>query len=159
MGQAPAWACPVHRIPQKGRGSHNRKPSPEGIPESSASPILPCLYHAALCRSTPCCEPLRQGSHGVLGRRLLNTQHAGITIETLVTDDPLDLAFAWLCERRKDWPAHADVWRFRRDWLQEKAQIQADLLADISQVDLLSRVQIAQYGDEVGLWPARMRWS
>ncbi len=76
-----------------------------------------------------------------------------------MTDDPLDLAFAWLCERRKDWPAHADVWRFRRDWLQEKAQIQADLLADIYQVDLLSSVQIAQYGDEVDLWRHEMRWS
>ncbi len=38
------------------------------------------------------------------------------------------------------WPADADVWRFRRHWLDEKALLRAELLAGTYQVGLLRRV-------------------
>jgi hypothetical protein len=34
----------------------------------------------------------------------------------LVFDAVLDAAFPWLCRQRRDPPANADVWSFRRDW-------------------------------------------
>ncbi len=46
----------------------------------------------------------------------------------LTTDGVLDAVFAWLCNRRRDYPAHADVWGFRRHWPQEKMRIRAELL-------------------------------
>ncbi len=69
----------------------------------------------------------------------------------------LDAAFDWLCKRRKDWPPHADVWRFRRDWPSEKAHIQRDLLAGTYEIGLLERAMLFKDGqpEEVDLWPAR----
>ena len=31
----------------------------------------------------------------------------------LTSDDSLDTAFEWLCQRRKDYPDSADIWHFR----------------------------------------------
>ena len=47
----------------------------------------------------------------------------------IACDSNLEAAFNWLCRRRRDYPDHADVWDFRRDWPQEKARLRADLLA------------------------------
>jgi hypothetical protein len=34
----------------------------------------------------------------------------------LASDAVLDAAYAWLCRRRRDWPAIADIWSFRHRW-------------------------------------------
>ena len=81
-----------------------------------------------------------------------------ITAEALADDARLDAAFAWLCQRRKDWPATADVWRFRRDWRKEKTRIQRELLDGTYEIGLLSRVTLwhdGQPADDVDLWTAR----
>ena len=75
-------------------------------------------------------------------------------LTTIASDATLDAAFAWLCKRRHNYPASADVWTFRRDWPQDKARVQSDLLAGHFQFGLLSRVELAN-GDEVDLWSAR----
>ena len=36
-------------------------------------------------------------------------------------DAVMDAAYAWLCQRRRDWPADADIWSFRHRWPEEKA--------------------------------------
>jgi len=36
----------------------------------------------------------------------------------------LDDAYEWLCHRRRDYPADADVWSFRRNWCEEKRRMQ-----------------------------------
>ncbi|MCZ6874872.1 MAG: hypothetical protein O7G88_15305 [bacterium] len=76
-----------------------------------------------------------------------------ITIQVLVADDLLDPVFDWLCQRRKDWPSNADVWRFRRDWSSEKTQIQMDLLSGTYEIGLLDRVTLPRDGqpEEVDL--------
>jgi len=81
----------------------------------------------------------------------------GISVDALISDDLLDLAFNWLCQRRKDWPSSADAWRFRRNWFEEKARLREELLAGTYQVGLLDRVTLCRDGEqeEVGLWPAR----
>jgi hypothetical protein len=74
----------------------------------------------------------------------------GLTIEALLTDENLDGAFDWICQRRKDWPPDADVWRFRRNWPDEKARLRTDLLEGTYQVGLLQRVILVK-GEEVDL--------
>ena len=46
-----------------------------------------------------------------------------MTIADIIIDDVLDTAYAWPCQRRKEWPASADVWGFRQGWLEEKEQL------------------------------------
>jgi hypothetical protein len=77
-----------------------------------------------------------------------------MTIVTLVSDTVMDAAYAWLCQRRKDWPPVADVWRFRQRWPTEKAQLREELLIGTYTVGLLSRVTLPN-GEAVDLWPAR----
>lgn len=48
--------------------------------------------------------------------------HMAILAE-LTSDDVPDTAFAWLCQRRRKYPADADVWSFRQSWPQEKDRL------------------------------------
>ncbi len=74
-----------------------------------------------------------------------------LTIADVVNDTVLEYAFGWLCQQRKDWPVDADVWRFRRHWVNEKALLRAELLACTYQVGLLRRVTLS-HAEEVDLW-------
>jgi hypothetical protein len=47
----------------------------------------------------------------------------------IASDDVLDAAYEWLCRRRRDYSADADVWSLRRRWEHEKDVIKRDLLA------------------------------
>ncbi len=49
----------------------------------------------------------------------------------LTSDEVLDTAYDWLCRRRRDYPANADVWSFRQDWAREKDRLKAALAADL----------------------------
>lgn len=66
----------------------------------------------------------------------------------------LEQAFSWLCERRRDWPDHADVWALRRDWPQEKQRIQKEILSGRFRFGLLSGVLTAT-GGVTHIWSAR----
>ncbi len=70
------------------------------------------------------------------------------------SDSVLDAGFAWLCKRRRDYPDHADVWDFRRDWHGEKAHLQSDLSAGDFRFGLLDSITKAD-GEEIDLWSAR----
>jgi len=63
-----------------------------------------------------------------------------------IVDSPeesvLEQAYAWRCQQRRDWPAEADVWRFRQRWPQAKAPLREALLAGTYQGRLLSRVTL-----------------
>ncbi len=80
-----------------------------------------------------------------------------LTTEALADDASLDAGFEWLCKRRKNSPAGAAVWAFRRRSPEEKTRLQQELRAGTYEVGLLSRVTLWRDGqhDEVGLWPAR----
>ena len=60
----------------------------------------------------------------------------------LASDHVLEAAHAWLCHRRRDYPADADVWAFRRRWPVEKSCIQADLLTGEYRFALLEHYPI-----------------
>ena len=72
----------------------------------------------------------------------------------LASDGVLDEAYEWLCRRRRDYSAEADVWAFRRRWSQEKDHIERDLFSGRYCFSLMSRVTLPN-GDEVDLWSAR----
>ncbi len=80
-----------------------------------------------------------------------------LTITDVVTDEILDAAYTWLCKRRKDWSASADVWRFRQNWAQEKERLREELLTGTYEVGLLSRVTLDRNGkqEDIDLWSAR----
>ena len=62
-----------------------------------------------------------------------------INLAALADDNLLETAFAWLCQQRKDWAVHADVWDLRARW---------------PRLGVLSRVTLPT-GDEVDVWSAR----
>jgi hypothetical protein len=75
-------------------------------------------------------------------------------IDQIASNAVLDEAFAWLCQRRRDYPANADIWSFRRNWSAEKTRIWKDLTAHGYRFDALSRVQLAN-GSPIDLWSSR----
>ena len=44
-------------------------------------------------------------------------------LATIASDHVIDTAYAWLCLRRKNWPANSDVWALRFCWPAEKARL------------------------------------
>ncbi len=72
----------------------------------------------------------------------------------VTSDDVLATAYDWLCRRRRNYPADADVWSLRRSWAEEKEQIRTELLAGRYRFGLLARVTL-KHGEEVDLWSAR----
>jgi RNA-directed DNA polymerase len=81
--------------------------------------------------------------------------HAQQLTAALVSDAVLDAAFAWVCQRRRDWPADADIWSFGHNWLEfEKPPLRAALLSGRFRFGLLQRVTKAG-GSEADLWSAR----
>ena len=77
-----------------------------------------------------------------------------MTVHDLVADDILDIAYDWLCRRRRDYPDDADVWTVRRTWPTVKATLRADLLAGRYRLGPLRRV-VNRAGDRLDLWAAR----
>jgi len=51
----------------------------------------------------------------------------GSLLTQIASDAVLQQAYDWLCKRRKDYPAQADVWHLRWHWPQRRPQLQADL--------------------------------
>ncbi len=72
----------------------------------------------------------------------------------LTSDDVLDTAYDWLCRRRRNYPADADVWSLRRSWAEEKDRLKVDFAAGRYRFGLLTRVTLAD-GEEIDLWSAR----
>ena len=80
--------------------------------------------------------------------------HFDMLLDQIASDAILDDAYAWLCHRRRDYPANADVWSFRRDWAFEKRRLQAELRDGTFRFGLLDRVMLAD-GNEIDLWSSR----
>ena len=55
---------------------------------------------------------------------------SAMLIEQIASDAVLDEAYAWLCHRRRDYPAKADIWSIRPKWNVEKRWIQDNLLTN-----------------------------
>ncbi len=77
-----------------------------------------------------------------------------VHLDRLTSDAVLDAAYEWLCHRRRDYPDHADVWSFRRDWTDEKTRLKRELVAGRFRFGLLDRITKAD-GTDIDLWSAR----
>lgn len=77
-----------------------------------------------------------------------------MVIADIIADAVLDQAFAWLCKRRREYPADADVWSFRRNWQQKKATLKTELLKGNYRVSLLSRITL-KTEEDIDLFSAR----
>lgn len=75
----------------------------------------------------------------------------GALLSRLASNEVLDAAYAWLCEARREYPASADIWSFRRDWENQRSFIARDLLAGRYRFGLLDRI-VRPNGEEVDLW-------
>ncbi len=64
----------------------------------------------------------------------------------------LDVAFAWLCQRRLDYPGSSDVWNVRRHWPKVKRQLERDLLHGQYRFSPLRRIHA--HGECIELWEA-----
>jgi hypothetical protein len=75
-------------------------------------------------------------------------------IDKMASDAVLDEAYAWLRHRRRDHPANADIWSFRRNWGSEKERLRTDLMTDDCRFEALDRVTLRD-GTHVDVWTAR----
>ena len=72
----------------------------------------------------------------------------------LVSDQVSEQAYAWLCRRRKDYPAGSDVWSFRRNGTAERRLIRSQLESGVYRFSPMTRVERTD-GESVDLWCAR----
>ncbi len=74
-------------------------------------------------------------------------------VEEIASDAVIDEAYAWLCERRKDYAPDADVWRLRWQWAEVKPHIQAQLRAGAYRLGEVTRFTVD--GEPREVWAAR----
>ena len=77
-----------------------------------------------------------------------------ITLDDIADEEMLEVAYTWLCKRRRNYPDHADVWNFCRHWKREIARLRRELLEGSYRLGLLSRTTL-ESGEEVDLFSAR----
>jgi len=82
--------------------------------------------------------PLKDHGRGVMG--------------LIASDAVLDEAYAWLCDRRKDYSPHDDVWTLRERWADVKPRLQRSLLRGEYRCDVTRRVHTAE--GVVEIWSA-----
>ncbi len=70
----------------------------------------------------------------------------------IARDAVLDEAFAWLCDRRKDYSPHDDVWTLRERWADVKPRLQRSLLRGEYRCDVTRRVHTAE--GVIEIWSA-----
>lgn len=81
-------------------------------------------------------------------------RQSAMMMEQIASEAIMDEAYAWLCHRRLDYPANADIWSFRRNWRDEKQRIRSDLLRGLYRFDALDRVEFRD-GSHVDVWTSR----
>jgi len=74
-------------------------------------------------------------------------------IEQIASDRVIDLAFQWLCDRRRDYSAHDDVWRLRADWDEIKPRLQEQLRTGTYRLAPVRRIRGTEESLEV--WEAQ----
>jgi len=72
----------------------------------------------------------------------------------LISDEVLDRAYEWPCRARRDYPASADIWNFRRNWTNARNLIKQAIATDRFRFGVLDRI-VKLDGSEIELWTAR----
>ena len=76
--------------------------------------------------------------------------HGQGVMDLIASDAVLDEAYAWLCDRRKDYSPHDDVWTLRERWADVKPRLQRSLLRSEYRCDVTRRVHTAAGVIEIG---------
>ena len=50
-------------------------------------------------------------------------------LEKIASDETIDSAYKWLCEKRQHYHPNADIWQLRRWWHEKKPVLQAQILS------------------------------
>ncbi|NKB87178.1 MAG: reverse transcriptase [Acidobacteria bacterium] len=74
-------------------------------------------------------------------------------IDRVASDEVIAAAFEWLCKRRKNYPAQADVWALRHDWDRQRARIQTELRASTYRLSSVQRITTHE-GETLHVWRA-----
>ena len=73
-------------------------------------------------------------------------------MDEIASDEVLDQAYEWMCERRKEYSANSDVWDVRWRWYDIKPWLQEQLLEGNYRFDVLRRIH--RQNDTIELWSA-----
>ena len=74
-------------------------------------------------------------------------------LEKIASDEILDQAYTWLCDRRKDSHHNNDVWHLRFHWLEIKAKLQQQLLQGEYYFSPCRSYRVN--GKSIGVWDAQ----
>ncbi len=86
-----------------------------------------------------------------VGDVLLKDHGQGV-MDLIASDAVLDEAYARLCDRRKDYSPHDDVWTLRERWADVKPRLQKSLLRGEYRRDVTRRVHTAE--GVIEIWSA-----
>ena len=78
--------------------------------------------------------------------------HGQGVMDLIASDAVLDEAYAWLCNRRKDYSPHDDVWTLRERWADVKPRLQRSLLRGEYRCDVTRRVHTGE--GVIEIWSA-----
>ena len=73
-------------------------------------------------------------------------------MEEIAANEVLEEAFAWLCDRRKNYSHNDEVWQVRERWSGIKTQLQRDLLGGRYRFSPLRRIH--RINDRLEIWSA-----
>lgn len=74
-------------------------------------------------------------------------------INKIASDEIIDAAYEWLCQRRQEYSANSDIWNLRRDWEEEKVAIQQQLLNDNYRFSPQQEIRFPM--ERLEIWTAR----
>src|SRR5271157_4050263 len=83
--------------------------------------------------------------------------HGRGVMDLIASDAVLDEAYAWLCDRRKDYSPHDDGWTLRERWADIKPRLQKSLLRGEYRCDVTRRVHTGKA--ESGTGPLLAIWA
>jgi RNA-directed DNA polymerase len=95
----------------------------------------------------------RTPSHtGRNGRFAYNTAMLRNLIRAIASDEVLEQAYRWLCERRKDYSHNDDVWEVRYRWTEIQPVLQAELITGRYRFSPLRRIN--RTDGDLEIWSA-----
>ncbi len=100
----------------------------------------------------------KQGSRHELSRKGSETGKFWLIMvgmklmDEIASDEVLDQAYEWMCDRRKEYSANNDVWDVRWRWNNIKPCLQEQLLEGNYRFDVLQRIH--RQNDTIELWSA-----
>ena len=75
---------------------------------------------------------------------MIEPPKATVLMDEAASDDVLNLAYQWLCQRRKAYPHNADVWDVRWRWEEIRPHLQDELSAGTYRLGAMERIHTSE---------------